>query len=57
MELKSKEAFLFGIFLIIISRLLHFDNIVVIIGILLIVFGLFGDPFSSKEKEDTPEKF
>ena len=55
MELKSREAFLFGIFLIIISRLLHFDNIVVVIGILLVVFGLFGDPF--RKQEDQSEKF
>lgn len=51
MELKSKEAFLFGILLVIVSRIMHFHNILVVAGIVLIVFGLIGDPFSKKEDQ------
>lgn len=55
MDLYSKEAFLFGIFLIIISRILHFDGIMVVVGIALVVFGMFGNPFT--KKDDQTEEF
>lgn len=51
MELHSKEFFIIGIVVVILARVLEIHNFTYLIGLILLPYGLFGNPFE-KTKSD-----
>lgn len=51
MELHSKEFFIIGIVVVILAKVFEAHNFTYLIGLAILLYGLFGNPFEKKQRD------